>query len=798
MRVWIMFRPQGEAPERAADVAALLESGGHEVRQLATSGGLAARAATRDADVIHAVGSAIARTAAKAARLSGAALVYDVLPGENESSRRTARVARTAATGNRGGAVLARDEDHANRLRAKLRLPYIPVVVEKLVGKDSDSGRRVLLAVYDRLPHIHPTLPIEGEGARSRARRWLGELGEPVRRGGLRHPGALVAYLRGRRLRASGRFSPAVETLTRASQHGSDDPLYGLYAAKALRESGDPEGALERLEELAARTSEPALLGEAGVELTRMGQRDRAEAVARRLADAAGDDHAAESWAEAARVYAALGDLEFARELALRAATGAPDRSGAQRTAALALEQAGQPSEALGLARRAGAKDQERRLGGLLRELEPGWTPQLEKVAGDGQATASRVLVLLEASLPQTPSGYAYRSRDLLAALRAGGLDPFAATRLGFPASRGLRNWSPVESVDGVVHHRFNVPGMLQYSGVPLDARVQENAERTLDLVRRTRPGAIIAGTPDLNGVVALALRSATDVPVIYDVRGFPEMSWATQPGGSDTEIYALRRAAETACASAADAVITLSETMRQELAGRGVDPERIFVVPHVVDADRFAPRPRSEELARSYGLEGKFVVGTVTSLTDYEGIDDLLRALARARAERPEIAALIVGDGAYRPSLEELTAELEIGDSVVFTGRIAQDLVPEHYALLDLFAIPRRDLEVCRAVTPLKPFEALSMKVPVLANDLPALAEIVSSSGGGHTVSPGSEEALAQAILDLAGDPSSREELGRKGREHVLAHHTPERASAAIRLPISALLGEDGNRDGR
>jgi glycosyltransferase involved in cell wall biosynthesis len=337
---------------------------------------------------------------------------------------------------------------------------------------------------------------------------------------------------------------------------------------------------------------------------------------------------------------------------------------------------------------------------------------------------------------------------------------------------------------------------MHQYSGVPLDARVQENAERVLDLVRRTRPGAVIAGTPDLNGKVALAVRAATGVPVLYDVRGFPEMSWAVQSGGSDSELYRLRRETETACASTADGVITLSETMKGELAGRGIDPGRIFVVPHVVDAERFSPRPRDAELLRSYGLDGRFVVGTVSSLTDYEGIDDLLRAVARARAERPEIATLIVGDGVYRPSLEALAAELGLGDAAVFTGRLSQERVPEHYALLDVFAIPRRNLEVCRAVTPLKPFEALSMGVPVLANDLPALTEIVSSSGGGRTVSPGSEDALANGILELAGDDAAREELGRNGRRHVLAHHTAERAGEAIRVPIAGLF-ENMGRDG-
>ena len=119
----------------------------------------------------------------------------------------------------------------------------------------------------------------------------------------------------------------------------------------------------------------------------------------------------------------------------------------------------------------------------------------------------------------------------------------------------------------------------------------------------------------------------------------------------------------------------------------------------------------------------------------------------------------------------------------MVFTGRVAQERVPEHYALLDLFAIPRRNLEVCRAVTPLKPFEALSMEVPVLANDLPALAEIVSSSGGGRSwFPPAPRTLLRRRSSSSRGDRSAREEWRATGREHVLAHHTPEAASRGTR----------------
>ena len=785
-----MFRPGGGAQERADRAAATLEAAGHEVSQRSLSRKAAAiRRVTQDSpEVVHAVGMDAAGAAAVAARLGDAALVCEALSGEAALTRGISRAMRTAANGRRGGAVLARDEAQSSRLRSKLGLPYLPPVVGDF---ELDGTDPVLLAVYDRLPRLNPELPVE-EAEPGRARRWLRELGETVRRGGLRRPGALLAYLRGRRLRAHGRFPEAIAALSRAAQRDSGDSAYGLYAAKALRESGDPERAVELLEALAAGPDGgPALLGEVGVELARLGRSDRAHAVAGGLAEG-GESESAEAWAEAARVYAVLGELDSARELAVRAAAEARDRSAAQRTAALALEEAGEPSQALELARRAGEEGQERRLAGLLRELGPGWAPRLAEAGAIGGGTGNRVLSLLEVSLPQAPSGYAYRSRDFLEALRAGGFEPVAATRLGFPASRGSRTWSPVESVGGVVHHRFNLPGLSQYSGLPLDARVQENAERLLDLVRRTRPALIVAGTPDLNGVAALALRSVTGIPVIYDVRGFPEMSWAVQAGGSDSELYRRRRDAETACASSADAVITLSETMREELAGRGVEESRIFVIPHVVDPDRFAPRPRNPELARSYGLEGKLVVGSVTSLTDYEGIDDLLRAIARARASWPEIAALIVGDGRYRPTLEELAAELGISDSVVFTGRIEQDRVPDHYALLDLFAIPRRDLEVCRAVTPLKPFEALAMQIPVLASDVPALAEIVSTSGGGHKVPPGSPEALAEAIVELGGDLPAREQLGRSGRAHVIENHTPDRVSEMLRNALLRLLGND------
>ena len=615
---------------------------------------------------------------------------------------------------------------------------------------------------------------------RSLASRARG-FGELVRRGGLRHPFAMAAYVRGRKERLRGRPENAARVLRWAHEHAPEISIYGLQLAIALREDGRSQEAAEVLQGLAGRlsASDPQTVGMAGVEMARLGLRDEALAVVTELGDT--PDHLA--WA--ALIQAALGDVGAVRELVASAGEQTPELWLGRGQLAVALERAGEPSRALDLARDNDAA-QEERLTATLRTYDPAWSPRL--VGRRTKTSADRVLYLLESSLPYAPSGYGYRSRELLRALREAGLRPEVATRMGFPSSRGIRGVPAEETVDGVTHHRLNLPGVSKYTGIPLDERLQQNAEWLLELVERIGPAVIIAATPHLNGLLALSLREATGTPMIYDVRGFPEMTWATRPGGAGSEVYWRRRKAETRCAAEADGVITTSGTMRDELASRGVSPDRITIVPQIVDLDAYSPRSRDRDLARSYGLEGNFVVGTISSLVDYEGIDVLLRAVALARAEGREIAALLVGDGQARPALEALAGELELGAAAVFAGRIEQAEVPAHYGLLDLFALPRADLEVCRAVTPLKPFEALATGTPILVSDLPALAEIVAESGGGRTVEPESPEALAAAILELEGDRGERASLEVAAVEYAVATNDRARAAGSLRASFEAV----------
>jgi glycosyltransferase involved in cell wall biosynthesis len=89
---------------------------------------------------------------------------------------------------------------------------------------------------------------------------------------------------------------------------------------------------------------------------------------------------------------------------------------------------------------------------------------------------------------------------------------------------------------------------------------------------------------------------------------------------------------------------------------------------------------------------------------------------------------------------------------------------------------VPRRPDRVTRLVTPLKPLEAMAVGRPVVASDLPALAEVLSPLDGGSPagllVAPDDVEAWADAVTELLDDEHRRASLVAAGRE-VAAERT-------------------------
>jgi glycosyltransferase involved in cell wall biosynthesis len=278
---------------------------------------------------------------------------------------------------------------------------------------------------------------------------------------------------------------------------------------------------------------------------------------------------------------------------------------------------------------------------------------------------------------------------------------------------------------------------------------------------------------------------------MVYEVRSFFEATWsADERWNQRAEQYRRRFDAESRAMRSADHVITIAEAMRDEIVDRGVPVDHVSVIPNGVDASVFAPQPADPALQRRYGLDGHFVFGYVSNLDHpRENQELLVAATARLLRDGRKVACLIVGDGRRRAEIERAAKKAGVGAEVVFTGRVPHDEVRGHYALLDVFVVPRRDERAARMVTPLKPYEALAMERPLVVADLPALREIVAPEVRGLVFPAGDADALAASLGRLIDDPALGRRMGAAGREWVARERSWKANGPRFRAVYDAVL---------
>lgn len=431
------------------------------------------------------------------------------------------------------------------------------------------------------------------------------------------------------------------------------------------------------------------------------------------------------------------------------------------------------------------------RLRSELRLLAPGHQLLVSRTAStqpsrlrDGDRL--RVLHILTNSLPHTQSGYSLRSHRILTALREEGIDSVALTRTGYPVMLGKPFAADEDVVDGIRYVR-TLPSQVPTTQ---EDRLQAEVERALELVAQFRPHVIHATTNYYNALVAQAVSAATGLPWILEVRGLMEKTWIASHATDEarekaatSEKVRLVAAREAELAAAADAVVTLSDTMVAELVERGVDPRALTVVPNGVDEALLSGHLDQAAARTAVGLDkqqGAFLVGAVSALVDYEGFDTLLQAVAMLIEDtrtdpslRDRVHVVLAGDGIAAPRLQALAADLGIAERVIMPGRVRREAARDWVQALDVVVVPRHDVEVARAVTPQKPVEAMALGRPVIVSDLPALRETVSTADGGlHAglVAPGDARALADCLTEASAAPGNLNRQVERGLQVALS----------------------------
>lgn len=211
------------------------------------------------------------------------------------------------------------------------------------------------------------------------------------------------------------------------------------------------------------------------------------------------------------------------------------------------------------------------------------------------------------------------------------------------------------------------------------------------------------------------------------------------------------------------------------------------------VDPDLFHPRnlERGKELRATLGLQDRPVVICVSRLMERKGQDTLIKLWPQVQARIPNAALIIVGDGKFRPRLDELVTEAGLDNDVFFTGKVSFVDLPSWYAAGDVFAMPCRtrmggwDVEGLGIVY----LEASATGIPVVAGDSGGAPDAVIDGKTGFVVNGRDDSDVVNAICDLLEDESLRLEMGEAGRQWVLDNWTWDREVTRVQ---TLLRGED------
>jgi colanic acid biosynthesis glycosyl transferase WcaI len=316
-------------------------------------------------------------------------------------------------------------------------------------------------------------------------------------------------------------------------------------------------------------------------------------------------------------------------------------------------------------------------------------------------------------------------------------------------------------------------------------------ASSSLSAFRRRRPDILYVVSAPL-GLAASAylLSRCWHVPYVLYVSDMqPDAAGELKmlPGPVMRCLYGLERFAYRHAAI----VATLTGGMRRRIISKGVPPEKVVVFSHCAEPSLFDVPARGGGAAfrLTHGLDGQFIVLHSGNMGVKQGLEVVIDAAARTRADK-SIVYLLVGDGVARPALQERARALEL-DNVRFLPVQPREVFRDMLGAADICVITER-ASVGDILFPGKTIDFLAAGRAVIGS-LSASTEvgrILGDAGAGLVVPPENPDALAEAVLRLRNDDELRSRLSRQGRAYAREHWDRDRVLPYFEKTLLQLVG--------
>lgn len=201
--------------------------------------------------------------------------------------------------------------------------------------------------------------------------------------------------------------------------------------------------------------------------------------------------------------------------------------------------------------------------------------------------------------------------------------------------------------------------------------------------------------------------------------------------------------------------MIAVSDAVRETLIQSGIPPRQVLTA--------YAGIPEFPQVPARAARREKFEAGFFGRLVPEKGLDVLLRALASA----PDVRAHIFGDGPSESELKGLASSLNLGDRIVWYGRVPD--VEAYVESMDVIVIP----SIWAEPFPYSGLEAMAMGKAVIASRSGGLPEMIRDGTDGWIVNPSDPAALGDALQFASQNYDETLRRGENGRIRQRAEFT-------------------------
>lgn len=223
----------------------------------------------------------------------------------------------------------------------------------------------------------------------------------------------------------------------------------------------------------------------------------------------------------------------------------------------------------------------------------------------------------------------------------------------------------------------------------------------------------------------ALQSISGSSLPVIYDLADDLEQMIRTSPQLHPLMGMLGGRIGAMAIKKNIERAKYVTYTCHEIKESFNILSSKAVLLPNGVDTNLFNYKIESIALRKKIGLENAFVFGYVGVLREWVDFDIVFRVMLSL----PKTKLIIVGAEGNVNKIKNTVKDMGLQSRVIFTGNVLQKDVPKLISCMDLALIPFKENSVTKNALPLKLFEYISCKCPVVSSNLPAVKRAVGNT---------------------------------------------------------------------